>query len=86
MPESVPHVDFIKHISMLVGRAKRRKRVPSFFVWGGRSCLSQWKKRYGTLGRKGEADCWAGWVGEGAKRCARWWAPGWDREESGWLL
>lgn len=30
--ENAPHVGFTKHISMLVGRAKRRKRVTSFFV------------------------------------------------------
>lgn len=31
--ENAPHAGFIKHISMLVGRAKRKKRVTSFFVW-----------------------------------------------------
>lgn len=49
MTKNAPHVGFIKHISMLVGRAERRKRVTSFFVWTRKMLFqSVGKKRHGA--------------------------------------
>lgn len=48
--ENAPHAGFIKRISMLVVRAKRRKRVTSFFVWARKTLFKSV-----SLG-EGEAD------------------------------
>lgn len=69
--ENAPHVGFIKCISMLVGRAKRRKTVASFSVRGRKKLFkSSGRRDVGPWGgRERLTDpCWADGKEEGGKK------------------